>query len=435
VNALVPNQAVPFGQYSVSRDAERSALPATEVTALPFASRLTEEATAVVSIILATHNRRETLLDTLEKLQSPFLCRVDREVIVVDNASTDGTAAIVADRYPDLRFIRSVNNLGACAKNLALPLAAGEFIIFLDDDSYPEPGAIDAMVRQFQSDPKLGAISFAVTLPDGAGECSAYPTVFIGCGVGLRKSALDEVGGLPDDFFMQAEEYDLSLRLLAAGWRVRRCPDLRVHHKKTPVARISDRTMRLDVRNNLLLIARYFPSRFMWRYARDWMMRYALFAKSAGQRAAFWRGLAEGILRAPMQPRGPLSRRAFEGFSKVEEIANRLDYMRRFEGVRRVVLIDLGKNIFPYLRAAKRCGMTVVAIADNRLGGNNFRYRGIPVLTDQAARRLEFDVAIIANFSVVHAEQRRVQWKAQQDRPVIDLFEDAETPNKRRLAA
>ena len=51
-------------------------------------------------------------------------------------------------------------------------------------------------------------------------ECSAYPDVFIGCGTGFRRQALVEVGGLPEDFFMQAEEYDLSLRLLDAGWTV-----------------------------------------------------------------------------------------------------------------------------------------------------------------------------------------------------------------------
>jgi hypothetical protein len=134
-----------------------------------------------------------------------------------------------------------------------------------------------------------------------------------------------------------------------------------------------------------------------------------------------------------MQPRGPLPRRAFEEFCKVEEIANRMDHLRRYEGIRRVVLIDLGKNIFPYLRAARRAGMKVAAIADSRLGGKNYRYRGIPVLSDRAASRLEYDAAIIANFSVVHAEQRRMDWRAKQGKPVIDLFEDAATP--RRLAA
>ena len=121
-------------------------------------------------------------------------------------------------------------------KNLGLPIARGQFILFLDDDSHPQPGAIDAMLHHFAADPKLAAISFAVMLPNGAGECSEYPSVFIGCGVGLRKSAIDQVGGLPDEFFMQAEEYDLSLRLLAAGWPLRRCADLLVHHEKTPAA-------------------------------------------------------------------------------------------------------------------------------------------------------------------------------------------------------
>jgi GT2 family glycosyltransferase len=377
----------------------------------------------VVTFILATRNRRGALLHTLEKLHSPHLCRAAHEIIVVDNASTDGTTATVAERYPGLRLICSTTNRGACAKNLALPIARGEYIVFLDDDSHPEPGAIDAMIRYFQADPKLGAISFAVTLPSGAGECSAYPNVFIGCGAGLRKTAIDQAGGLPMEFFMQAEEYDLSLRLLAAGWRVRRFADLRVNHLKSPMARVSARTMRLDVRNNLMLIARYFPSRWMWRYARDWMMRYALIARSTGHTAAFWRGLAEGILRAPMQPRSPLPWRTFEEFARVQEIANRLDHLRRFEGVRRVVLVDLGKNIFPYLRAARRYDMTIVAIADARLGGRDRHFHGIPILTDLAAQQLEYDAAIIANFSIIHAESRRNQWRKEQRRPVIDLFE------------
>src|SRR5438477_532540 len=81
-------------------------------------------------------------------------------------------------------------------------------------------------------------------------ECGAYPDGFIGCGTGFRRAALDQVGGLPDDFFMQCEEYDRSLRLLDGGWRVRTFADHHVAHLKTPTARASARTTRLDVRNN-----------------------------------------------------------------------------------------------------------------------------------------------------------------------------------------
>ena len=101
------------------------------------------------------------------------------------------------------------------------------------------PGAIERMIAYFESDPRLGAATFTVTLPDGARECSAYPDVFIGCGTGVRRTAIDQTGGLPDDFFMQAEEYDLSLRLLDAGWRIRGFDALRVLHLKTPTARVS----------------------------------------------------------------------------------------------------------------------------------------------------------------------------------------------------
>ena len=93
---------------------------------------------------------------------------------------------------------------------MALSKTRGKYVVFLDDDSFPLPGSVPRMVRHFQADPMLGAAVFTVTLPDGSRECSAYPDVFIGCGTGFRRRALEQAGGLPEDFFMQAEEYDLS---------------------------------------------------------------------------------------------------------------------------------------------------------------------------------------------------------------------------------
>ena len=150
------------------------------------------------------------------------------------------------------------------------------------------------MCAHFEADPRLGAAGFTVHLPDGSQECSALPHVFVGCGVGLRASALQEVGGLDLSFFMQAEEYDLSWRLLQADWKVKIFEDLQVDHLKSPLARRSERTTFYDIRNNLRIIARYLPQPFADIYLEDWLQRYAWIAESAGHTDAFERGLAEG---------------------------------------------------------------------------------------------------------------------------------------------
>src|ERR1700722_1779614 len=216
-----------------------------------------------VSFIISTYNRREALLQTLKVLHGPAAGSGGAETIVVDNASHDGTADAVAEQFPTVRLIRQNIHRGPCVKNLGLPVARGQFVVFLDDDSFPHPESIDRMVEYFRADPQLGAASFNVRLTNGDHECSAYPEIFTGCGVGLRADALAQVGGLPEDFFMAAEEYDLALRLLDAGWTVRRFDDLCVTHLKTPQTRFPSRVIRLDVRNNLTLIARYFPDEFV----------------------------------------------------------------------------------------------------------------------------------------------------------------------------
>ncbi len=378
---------------------------------------------ARVSFIISTFNRRDVLLRTLAELTRNGLAADDYEIHVVDNASSDGTAAAVAE-IPGVHLHAERTNRGSCAKNLALPSSTGEFIVFLDDDSYPAPGSIARMIQHFRQQPSLGAATFTVTLPDGTEECSAYPDVFIGCGVGFRREAIMEVGGLPMDFFMQAEEYDLSLRLLDAGWNIERFVDLHVTHLKTPQARSSPRTMRLDVRNNLTLIAKYFPRGYAIPFCVDWLMRYRLIAASKRQRLAFWRGMLEGSGRAISATRQPVSQGTFERFTRINEIGQQMRGAKAMHRLHRILFIDLGKNILPYWLAAEDCDLEVVAIADTRLAGR--KYRGVPIITDGRARELDFDAAIVANSSPVHAAARASAWRRAESRPVIDLLDVSE---------
>ncbi len=378
----------------------------------------------LISIVIATHNRRDVLLDTLARLEKLRMEGNDLEVLVVDNASRDGSADAVRHEFPRVRLFPLHSNRGAVAKNIALAQARGRYVLFLDDDSFPTASSLKRLVTHFDEDPRLGAAVFQVTLPDGSRESSAYPDVFIGCGTAFRHRALDLVGGLPSDFFMQAEEYDLSLRLINAGWRIRHFDDLHVTHLKTPGSRRSDRVTLCDVRNNLRLTVRHFPVQWITPYAVDWMRRYWWIAQSTGQTAAFRRGLFEGLIRI-IRPndRRPISAEAFEQFARIEETRRRLRIEKTRHALKTVLLVDCGKNLLAYWLAASACGLRVVGIVDNQLAASGRKYRGAPVIDEPTARRMIFDAAIISNLSPAHAAPRAAQWRAMTTRPVIDLFD------------
>jgi GT2 family glycosyltransferase len=386
--------------------------------------------TPLVSFVVSTHNRRDVLLRTLAEIDRCGLREGEYETLVVDNASTDGTSDAVRHQYPLIHLMHQEFNAGPVSKNVAINNARGRYVVFLDDDSFPSPGSVTRMIRHFEADPALGAAVFTVTLPDGSRECSAYPNVFIGCGTGFRRRALQQVGGLPPDFFMQAEEYDLSLRLLAAGWEVKAFDDLHVSHLKSPAARSNARTMMLDVRNNVVLITRYFPARWVLPFVRDWLRRYRLIAHAKGHEGSYYKGLFAGIWRT-LKPsnRRPVDDATFERLVRMTDTQMRLGRAKILHGLKRVLFVDFGKNMLPYYRAARNLDIEIVAIADTKLAGPKRKYRRIRIVNDAEAAKLDFDAAVISNLSPVHAAQRRSAWRrllraTRPGVPVIDLFED-----------
>jgi len=374
-----------------------------------------------VSFVIATHNRRNILLRTLRQVLGCGLPASEFETLVVDNASTDGTAEAITSQFPNVKLIRLNSNQGPCAKNLGVGQSSGDYIVFLDDDSYPEVGSAWRMIRHFERNMKLGAAVFNIHLPNGSRECSAYPDVCIGCGTGFRREALDEVGGLPQDFFMAAEEYDLSLRLLGAGWAVQTFDDLHATHLKIPTSRFPHRIARLDARNNVILAMRYFPDQWRLRYVAAWLQRYELMARVNGHLRAFYLGAAEGIARGLKTEYTPIDSVAFERFSRIEQIKIGLARQVRLQQWRRVLLIDLGKNFIAWHDAAEHLGLEVVGIADQRLGGRGLSYRGIPILSDEEAMTCGFNAAVISNLSPVHAEERLWQWQRRVGDAAVDV--------------
>jgi len=410
-----------------------------------------------VSFVLATYNRVTILIDCLQRTLNaalPALGPGRFNIIVVDNASTDNTAQLVQDFAAEQRHIKLIRlpkNCGPVAKNVALHENAADILVLLDDDAYPMPGAISQMVRHFQDDPQLGAAVFDVTLPDGRKEASAYPDVFIGAGTALRGTALrtltatgrpGRAGGglLPADFFMQAEEYDLSFRLLAAGFSVQRFWDMPLMHLKAPGARVGTRTTRLDIRNNLWLLARYIPDPLCSQLAADWLSRYWNMSISRDEpgarahKAAFLRGAAEGLLHWPAQRASGttlLPQDTLERIFKFNAIRNRLAHAQEKFGLRRIAFGDWGKNLLPYYQAATALNLEIIAVVDGFLATpehfgtkNSVEYRGIPVINEMIFTEYQqnADAIIITALSPVHADRRAAALRRTLKIPVIDLF-------------
>lgn len=378
-----------------------------------------------ISIILATHNRRDVVRNTLENLGRSGLAPDACEIIVVDNHSTDGTREFLETRR-DVRLIALPENCGACAKGRGVNVARAPLVLFLDDDSYPQPGFLERVQNAFTHDPRLGAAAFRARLPDGREECSALPHVFVGCGAAFRAAALREVGGVDESFFMAAEEYDLSFRLLGAGWGVEAFADLVVEHLKSPHARRSERISYYDIRNNLRVIARYLPDEVAAIYRADWLLRYRWLAERVGHESAHERGVSQGtwdgVLECWRFRRQRLSAEALEQVLSWRMIDRHMLALRQ-QGVRKIVLADWGKNAYAFLRGAIVAGVQVLAIGDDRFAAPGRTYRELPILPLDDALALGPDAVVVGNTSYVHAHERWLDLSRRTSRPAYNWFE------------
>lgn len=222
-------------------------------------------ANPLLSIVILSWNRKDDLRATLGAVfgQEYRPC----EVIVVDNGSTDGSAEMVQALFPAAQTIALPENIGIDGLNAGLRAATGEFIILLDDDSYPLPDTLPRLVTTFQDDPHVGIAAGRILRPGGLetrpsrreGEAGQEVPTFIGCGVGLRRAALEPAGFFDAAFFLYGNELDLAARVLEAGYTVRYFPELTFVHAVSPVNRSSLRAEYYTTRNLLWIIWKYFP--------------------------------------------------------------------------------------------------------------------------------------------------------------------------------
>jgi GT2 family glycosyltransferase len=225
----------------------------------------TPDSTHRGTIVVATRDRASLLPRTLERLTA---LPDGWPVVVVDDASRDDTAAVVAERFPGVQLIRLDESLGAGARNVGAEAARTDLVAFADDDSWYAPGSLEKASRSFESHPDLALVAGRCLVePDGcvdpvsvAQESSPLPSSppgpsvlgFLACTAVVRRQAFSEVGGFHPVIGFAGEEEVLAMDLRAAGWRLVHVPQVLVHHEPGLAATGRPGRRALQLRNSVL---------------------------------------------------------------------------------------------------------------------------------------------------------------------------------------
>lgn len=257
---------------------------------------------------IATHEKRDAL-----------------DVWVVDNASTDGTAAMVATEFPWVRLVALDHNPGfAAGNNVALRRAAGDVCILLNPDTELQNDALTTLATYLRAHPEVGVVGPRLLNPDGSSQSAGFapPSLFqvwydlvpwprrfydsrlngrypdapagqaydvgfpLGACLAVRRDVLDHVGFLDEAYGMYMEELDFCARVRAAGYAVRILPTVAMtHHGGQSTGQAPEAMFLALHRARRRFYARYRPA--WWNTCARWLTRAGLLVLSAQAFVAF----------------------------------------------------------------------------------------------------------------------------------------------------
>lgn len=270
---------------------------------------------ALFSVVIPNWNGIRHLTTCLDALRAQTYPRV--EVLVADNASSDGSQQLISEHYPEVCLIALAENrgfTGAC--NAGIEAARGEFVALLNNDTEASPSWIEEVVAAFDHRPDAGMVASKMLLfdrrdtlhtagdiyrvdglpgnrgvwqkDDGSYDVEEY--VFSACGgsSAYRRVMLDQIGILDNDFFFSCEDIDLGWRAQLAGWKCVYAPRAVVYHHLAATGGGPTASF-YDGRNTLWVIAKNLPGPLLRRHGGK-IVRAQLSRAWSALRA--WRGAA-----------------------------------------------------------------------------------------------------------------------------------------------
>jgi GT2 family glycosyltransferase len=236
-----------------------------------------EPARAAIGVVIVSYNTHEELRGCLISVERPC----PAEIVVADNASSDGSPAMVRAEFPAVRLIANVDNPGyGAAANQAISACTSPYVLLLNADTRLEATTLGSLTDYLDRHPRVAIVGPRLTNRDGSLQpsCHAFPTAAIvlleltvlgrlgsrllglpgirrwyplagphdqpgrvdwvkGAALAIRREAFDEVGGFDRAFFLYWEETDLSRRLAAVGWETHFTPEATVVHAGAASAR------------------------------------------------------------------------------------------------------------------------------------------------------------------------------------------------------
>ncbi len=223
-----------------------------------------------LSVVIVNWNTREILRNCLASV-AEHLAGVEHEVVVVDNASSDGSAEMVAEDFPSVRLVRNVENRGfGVANNQAMRMSRGGWLLLLNSDTLLVDDSVVGLLRHVRAEPRIGVAACRLTFADGRLQYTTYrfPGLRVaaledlglykllgkrrasaallggywehdserdvdwvaGAFMLLPREVFDRTGGFDERLFMYGEDLEWCQRIHEAGWRIRYYPQASVIH-------------------------------------------------------------------------------------------------------------------------------------------------------------------------------------------------------------